>query len=172
LTTAARAFVGLGANLAGTHGGPQATLAAAVEALAGLPQTSRQAVSRVYVSDPVEAAGPPFYNQVAELHSRLAPAALLDALQAIEADAGRERPYRNAPRTLDLDLLMVGDLRMQTPRLTLPHPRMHERLFVLMPLCELDAALWIPGRGTVSDCLAAVQATQSQRCAPADGSTP
>ena len=166
MTIAARAYVGLGANLPGIHGTPPAALDAAVQALSGVTASRLQAVSRVYVSDPVEAAGPPFFNRVAGLESRLEPEALLDELQAIEDLFGRERPYRNAPRTLDLDLLLFGGLQLQTPRLTLPHPRMHERLFVLMPLAELEPALVIPGHGTVAACLAAVQASQSQRCAP------
>jgi 2-amino-4-hydroxy-6-hydroxymethyldihydropteridine diphosphokinase len=166
LTIAARAYVGLGANLPGIHGTPSAALDAAVRALARVPASRLQAVSRVYVSDPVDAAGPPFFNQVAGLRSRLEPEALLGELQAIENRFGRERPHRNAPRTLDLDLLLFDDLQLQTPRLTLPHPRMHQRLFVLMPLAELEPTLLVPGHGTVADCLAAVQASQSQRCAP------
>ena len=166
MTSAARAFVGLGANLPGAAGKPHEALGAALQALATLPATSLQAASRVYVSDPVDAAGPSFFNQVAALRSELDPLALLDELQVIENRFGRERPYRNAPRTLDLDLLMVDNLALRTPRLTLPHPRMHERLFVLMPLADLEPGLVIPGRGKLADCLAAVQAAQSQRCEP------
>jgi 2-amino-4-hydroxy-6-hydroxymethyldihydropteridine diphosphokinase len=168
LTTAARAFVGLGANLPGRHGTPREALDAAVEALRDLPASNLQQVSRLYVSDPVEADGPPFLNRVAELLTSLAPEALLDELQAIEHRFGRERPYRNAPRTLDLDLLAVDDLALRTPRLVLPHPRMHERLFVLMPLAELAPSLVMAGHGTVADRLAEVQASQSQRCRPCD----
>jgi 2-amino-4-hydroxy-6-hydroxymethyldihydropteridine diphosphokinase len=161
------AYIGLGANLGGVATTPVQTLHAAVDALAALPHTRLQAASRVYISDPVDASGPPYFNQVARLATELPAETLLDRLQAIENRFGRDRPYRNAPRTLDLDLLMLGDWQLDTPRLTLPHPRMHQRLFVLMPLAELDAALVIPGHGTVADCLAAVQATQSQRCVPA-----
>ncbi len=168
MTAAARAFVGLGANLPGSHGTPREALDAAVAALDAMPATSLQKASRLYVSDPVDADGPLFFNRVAQLQTRLAPEALLDELQAIEDRFGRERPYRNAPRTLDLDLLMVDELHLQTPRLTLPHPRMHERLFVLMPLAELDPSLAIAGRGTVAECLAAVQASQRQRCRPSE----
>ena len=168
MTTAARAFVGLGANLPGSHGTPREALDAAIAALDTLASSSLQKVSRLYVSDPVDATGPSFFNRVAQLQTCLSPEALLDELQGIEDRFGRERPYRNAPRTLDLDLLMVDDLQWQTPRLILPHPRMHERLFVLMPLAELDPTLVIAGRGTVADCLAAVQASQSQRCRPSE----
>ncbi len=127
------AFVGLGANL----GNCTQTLRAAVAALARLPHTAVTQVSSLYRSAPVDATGPDYLNAVAELRTTLAPHALLDALQAIEQDAGRERPYRNAPRTLDLDLLLHGDVRMETDTLTLPHPRMQERAFVLLPLEEI-----------------------------------
>jgi 2-amino-4-hydroxy-6-hydroxymethyldihydropteridine diphosphokinase len=168
LTPASLAFVGLGANLPGAHGKPGQALDAALDALAALPSSNLEKVSRLYASDPVEADGPPFFNRVAAMRSSLAPEALLDELHKIEERFGRERPYLNAPRTLDLDLLMVEDLQVQTPRLTLPHPRMHERLFVLMPLAELEPGLVIPGHGKVADCLAVVHATQSQRCWPSD----
>lgn len=161
------AYVGLGANLAAAGTTPAETLHAAVGALAALPQTRLKAASRVYISDPVDAEGPQFFNQVASLETLLPAQTLLDRLRAIEQDFGRERPYRNAPRTLDLDLLLLDDQQIDTPRLTLPHPRLHQRLFVLMPLAELDPTLAIPGRGGVTACLDAVQATQIQRCAPA-----
>lgn len=137
----ALAWIGLGANL----GDLRATLEAALAALAALPATRLDGVSSAWRSAPVDAGGPDFLNAVARLDTALAPAALLDALQAIEFAHGRERPYRNAPRTLDLDLLVYGDLQQSTPTLTLPHPRLHERAFVLMPLLELDPALAVPG---------------------------
>jgi 2-amino-4-hydroxy-6-hydroxymethyldihydropteridine diphosphokinase len=161
------AYVGLGANLGSAGSTPAQTLVAATEALASLPQTRVDAVSRRYVSDPVDAAGPPFFNQVVRLRTHLSAPDLLDHLQAIERDFGRTRPYRNAPRTLDLDLLLLDDRIIDTPRLVVPHPRLHQRLFVLMPLAELDPALVIPGLGTVTGHLDAVQATQTQRCSPA-----
>lgn len=145
-----RIFVGLGANL----GDARATLEAALTALAALPGTRLQARSSFYRTAPVDAGGPDYVNAVAELRSSLAPEALLDALQAIEQRHGRERPYRNAPRTLDLDLLLVGALRLDTPRLTLPHPRLHQRAFVLAPLDELAPALVIEGLGAVHSLLA------------------
>ncbi|MEG1769049.1 MAG: 2-amino-4-hydroxy-6-hydroxymethyldihydropteridine diphosphokinase [Comamonas sp.] len=128
-----RAWVGLGANL-GDRG---AALARAVQALAAMPATRVANVSGLYASAPIDAGGPDFLNAVVELRTGLAPLALLDALQAIELAAGRERPYRNAPRTLDLDLLIHGDEQLVSERLTLPHPRIGERAFVLLPLAEL-----------------------------------
>ena len=128
-----RAWIGLGANL-GDRG---AALARAVQALAAVPATRVAKVSGLYASAPIDAGGPDFLNAVAELRTGLAPLALLDALQAIEQAAGRERPYRNAPRTLDLDLLIHGDEQLVSERLNLPHPRIAERAFVLLPLAEI-----------------------------------
>jgi 2-amino-4-hydroxy-6-hydroxymethyldihydropteridine diphosphokinase len=95
-------------------------------------------------------------NAVAALDTTLEPRQLLAALQSIEQAHGRERPYRNAPRTLDLDLLLHGATELATPVLSLPHPRLHERAFVLAPLAELAPGLVVPGRGAVRDLLAAV----------------
>lgn len=131
----ARAYIGLGANL----GDLPRTLRAALEALDGLPQTRVEAVSSAWRSAPVDAGGPDYLNAVARLETSLEPEALLDALQAIELSNGRERPYVNAPRTLDLDLLLYGDEQIRTTRLTVPHPRLHERAFVLRPLLEVAA---------------------------------
>ncbi len=144
-TGAARAFVGLGANL----GEPGRAIAGAIRAIAVLPDTHLVAVSSLYRSAPVDALGPDFLNAVAQILTSLEPLALLHALQAIESGQGRERPYRNAPRTLDLDLLLYDDLVLQGPALELPHPRMHSRAFVLRPLSELDPTLRIPGRGAL-----------------------
>ena len=127
------AFVALGANL----GDARATVRQAMEALAGLPLTRVTALSSLYRSAPVEAAGPDFINAVAALDTGLAPQELLAALHRLEQEAGRERPYLHAPRTLDLDLLRHGDAVLQTPTLTLPHPRMLQRAFVLQPLAEI-----------------------------------
>ena len=123
----------LGANL----GDARATVAQALRALRQLPATRVTATSSLYRSAPVDAYGPDFINAVAQLETQLAPLDLLVALQRLEDAAGRERPYRNAPRTLDLDLLLHGDTTMDTPTLTLPHPRMWERAFVLVPLAEI-----------------------------------
>ncbi|MFN3376328.1 MAG: 2-amino-4-hydroxy-6-hydroxymethyldihydropteridine diphosphokinase [Burkholderiaceae bacterium] len=147
------AWVGLGANL----GDAQAALQRAVQALASLPGTRLVALSSLYRSAPVDAGGPDYWNAVAALHTALAPQPLLEALLAIEQTEGRLRPYRNAPRTLDLDLLLHGPERVRTPTLTLPHPRLHERAFVLQPLAEL-----LPG-GVAPQALAAVAAQRIER---------
>jgi 2-amino-4-hydroxy-6-hydroxymethyldihydropteridine diphosphokinase len=137
-----RVFVGLGANL----GDAIATVRAAIDALNEIDGCVVAARSSLYRSAPVEASGADFINAVVQLHTRLQPMALLRAMQAIEDRFGRERPYRNAPRTLDLDLLLFGERRIVTPQLTLPHPRLHERAFVLRPLAEIapDLALPVP----------------------------
>jgi len=127
------AWIGLGANL----GDARSALRAAVQALDALTQVQVLRVSSLYRSAPVDADGPDFLNAVALLSTTLAPRDLLHALQAIEQAAGRERPWRNAPRTLDLDVLLYGDARLESPELTVPHPRMQERAFVLLPLAEL-----------------------------------
>lgn len=130
------AYVGLGANL----GEPQQALRAALQALARLPHTRVLRSSRLWRSAPVDAGGPDYVNAVAELETRITAPELLARLQAIEQAAGRERPYRNAPRTLDLDLLLYGDARIDSAMLTVPHPRMRDRAFVLLPLQELAPA--------------------------------
>lgn len=127
------AFVALGANL----GDAAATVRRAIAELDALPQTRLLRASAVYRSAPWEATGPDFYNAVAELQTALGPHELLAALHGMEQAAGRERPYLNAPRTLDLDLLLYGDARIATPTLTVPHPRMWQRAFVLRPLAEI-----------------------------------
>ena len=127
------AFVALGANL----GDARAAVGRAFEALAGLPGTRLMARSRLYRSAPHEAGGPDFINAVARIDTLLTAPGLLDALQALENAAGRERPYANAPRTLDLDLLLYGHARIDSPRLTVPHPRLRGRAFVLLPLADV-----------------------------------
>jgi len=143
-----RAYVGLGANLGDDL---MAMLASAVQALRALPRCRWVAASSAYRSAPVDAEGPDYLNAVVALDTDLPPLELLDALQRIEREHGRERPYPNAPRTLDLDLLLHGDARCGTPRLSLPHPRLRQRAFVLVPLLEIapelaplaaDANLW------------------------------
>jgi 2-amino-4-hydroxy-6-hydroxymethyldihydropteridine diphosphokinase len=140
MSAGVRACIGLGANL----GDARATLRAAVAALATLPGTTLLQVSHLYRSAPVDAQGPDYLNAVAAVETTLTPGVLLQALQAIERAHGRERPFRNAPRTLDLDLLLHGDAVLSTPELTLPHPRLHERRFVLAPLLELAPDLQHP----------------------------
>jgi 2-amino-4-hydroxy-6-hydroxymethyldihydropteridine diphosphokinase len=130
------AFVGLGANL----GDPKTMLRWALDALDHTPGVRLVQASGLYRSAPVDASGPDFINAVATIATTLNAMALLHALQAIEHSAGRERPYRNAPRTLDLDLLLYGSARIDSPTLTVPHPRMSERAFVLLPMQELAPA--------------------------------
>jgi len=161
----ATVFIGLGANLGDARG----TLRAALAQLQSLAEPGSLAASPLYASAPVDSSGPDYVNAVARLRTPRAPRELLDALQAIEQRFGRERPYRNAPRTLDLDVLLYGvqgeegGLQLHDDRLTLPHPRAALRGFVLEPL----AALWpqgrIPGAGRVADLLAAVRQDPAQR---------
>ena len=145
-------FIGLGANL----GDLTQTLSQALDRLAALPETRLQAVSGIYRSAPVEANGPDYLNAVACLETTLAPLDLLDHLQILERAHGRARPFFNAPRTLDLDLLLYGEQRWQTERLTLPHPRLQQRAFVLLPLLELVPDLVAPGLGPLQRFLPAV----------------
>ena len=161
------ACIGLGANL----GDAAAALEAACVALAALSDTEWVMASSRWRSRPVEASGPDYLNAVACVRTRLTPETLLEALLAIEQDHGRERPYRNAPRTLDLDLLLHGDLQRQTARLTLPHPRWTERAFVLLPLLQVCAAL--PGQIVLPDGRdVADLSTLAQRLAVQQGITP
>ena len=146
-----RAYIGVGANL----GDARATVCAALAALATLADSRLVLASALYRSAPVDAVGPDFINAVAALDTAMAPLALLAALQAIEQQFGRRRPYRNAPRTLDLDLLLHGDAALQTPALTLPHPRLHQRAFVLRPLLQIAPTLAAPGLGRLADWLPA-----------------
>ena len=129
------AFVGIGGNL----GQARTTVLAAIDALAQLPQTQLIASSPLYGSAPLgeNAEGPNYVNAVAQLQTSLSADALLRELHRIEGAFGRARSYKNAPRTLDLDILLYGDTVCHTDTLTLPHPRMHERAFVLYPLFDL-----------------------------------
>jgi 2-amino-4-hydroxy-6-hydroxymethyldihydropteridine diphosphokinase len=146
------AFVALGSNL----GDRPATLRRALDTLAEQPGVELVAYSSLYETDPV---GPPsqgpYLNAAARLRTTLSPRALLGVLLSIEAAAGRLRgPERNAARTLDLDLLLVGDVCVDEPGLTLPHPRLHERAFVLEPLAEIAGAVVHPGLGITISALA------------------
>ena len=136
------AYVALGANL----GDASAALVQAVAAIKNLPLTEVSKVSSIYKTGPLDsdalsAPGDDYFNAVVELQTSLNAPALLDGLQNIEQAAGRERPYRNAPRTLDLDLLRYGSASIDSARLTVPHPRMTQRAFVLVPLAEIAPGL-------------------------------
>ena len=134
---AVTAFVALGANL----GDAAHTMHAALVALGQVPGVQRVRSSSLYRTAPVDSTGPDYINAVVEVATTLSAPGLLAALQAIENVAGRERPYRNAPRTLDLDLLLYGLARVDSRTLTVPHPRMLERAFVLVPLAEIAPQL-------------------------------
>lgn len=137
------AYVGIGANL----GDAQAAVEQAILALGRLPETRLSARSSLFRTAPLDAGGDDYVNAVVRLTTSLAPTAMLSALQALEQSFGRERPYPNAPRTLDLDLLLYGRLRISEPGLEVPHPRMTRRAFVLIPLLQIDPFIDIPGGG-------------------------
>lgn len=152
----AAAYVALGSNL----DAPRRRVLRGFDALSALPHTVLRARSRLYRTPPWGIRDQPdFINAVARLDTGLSPRALLDALLAIEAHAGRVRGPRNGPRTLDLDLLLHGDGERHEPGLDLPHPRLHERAFVLLPLADVAPDLEVPGRGRVADLLARVDTT-------------
>ena len=155
------AFIALGSNL-GDRG---AEIERSIDEIAGLPGTQLLARSSQYETAPHEASGGDYRNAVVHLRTTLAPLPLLHALLAIEATHGRERRFANSPRTLDLDLLLHGASEMSSAELVLPHPRMHERAFVLAPLAEIAPGLVVPGRGAVEDLLLGVV---SQRIAKLD----
>ena len=131
------AYVALGANL----GDASAALRQAMDALDALPEVHVLRRSSLYRSAPVQSSGPDYVNAVVQISTTLSAADLLLQLQALEVAAGRERPYHNAPRTLDLDILTYGQARIDSAQLTLPHPRMLQRAFVLLPLAEIAPEL-------------------------------
>jgi 2-amino-4-hydroxy-6-hydroxymethyldihydropteridine diphosphokinase len=144
------AYVGIGSNL----DQPRSHVLLAFEDLGRIPDTGVVKRSSLYRSGPVGYADQPdFVNAVAEIQTSLPASRLLAELKDIEVRHGRRRSFRNAPRTLDLDILLYGELTMTLAHLTLPHPRMHERAFVLKPLYEIAPHASIPGVGTVKDCL-------------------
>ncbi|MBA5639082.1 2-amino-4-hydroxy-6-hydroxymethyldihydropteridine diphosphokinase [Duganella sp. LX20W] len=146
------AYVGIGANL----GDARANVADAIERLRRLPDCTLLGASGQYRTAPIDSSGDDYVNAVASISTTLDAESLLQALHGIEQAHGRERPYRNAPRTLDLDLLLYGDQQIASPTLTVPHPRMTERAFVLVPLLALAPEVVIPGRGPARDYAAAV----------------
>lgn len=145
------AYVALGANL----GDAAQAVRDALQRLGELDGTRVVRHSSLYRTAPVDSAGPDYINAIAELSTRLTAPELLAQLQRLELQAGRERPYRNSPRTLDLDLLLYGSARIDSPRLQVPHPRMTQRAFVLLPLAEIAPALVTPAQ---------LQAVADQRC--------
>ncbi len=154
------AYVGLGANL----GAPRDTIERAIGELGRIRGTRLRARSSLWRSAPLGyAEQPEFINAVAALDTALGAQELFLELRAIERSHGRSRSFRNAPRTLDLDLLLYGEAILAAEGLTLPHPRMHERAFVLAPLLELDPAASVPGRGSAAQLLAACAAQRIER---------
>jgi len=159
----ARAFVGVGANL----GDAAAQVRAAIGALAALPGTRLVAASSLYRTAPLGYADQPdFINAAVLLETALAPRALLEALQAVEARAGRARSFKDAPRVLDLDLLLYGGEVLQEPDVVVPHPRLHSRAFALAPVVEIDPDAVIPGRGPAQEWLARCADQRVERIEP------
>ena len=159
------AFVGLGSNL----GDPPAQIRCALLTLAALPETRLVRQSSLYGNPPVgHLDQPDFVNAVAQIETRLAPRELLAQLLDLERAHGRVRDYPNAPRTLDLDVLLYGELALHEPGLIIPHPRMLERAFVLVPLAEIAPGAIVPGKGRVADLLRKVDASGMVKL-PAEG---
>lgn len=146
------AYLGLGANL----GDARQALKDAVVCLAQQHAITVLGKSSLYHTAPVDASGGDYYNCVVKIDTVLAARALLALCQKIEHHFGRERPYRNAPRTLDIDILLYGELTIDEPDLVVPHPRLTERAFALVPLVEIEPALAIPARGRADGFLADV----------------
>ncbi|HEY0879179.1 MAG TPA: 2-amino-4-hydroxy-6-hydroxymethyldihydropteridine diphosphokinase [Zeimonas sp.] len=162
-----RAWIGLGANL----GDATSTFVQALGRLDALDGVDVVRCSSLYRSAPVDAGGPDYRNAAAELVTARTPQAMLQALLDVEGALGRTRPYRNAPRRIDLDLLLCTrddgtPLRVATTALQLPHPRLHERAFALAPLAELDPSLEVPGHGKVGALLRACAGQRVEREAP------
>lgn len=154
------AYVALGSNL----GDPRQQVLDAMEALARLPDTCLLKRSHLYRTPPWGVLEqPPFINAAVQLDTTLSPHGLLDALIEIEQAAGRVRAQRNGPRTLDLDLLHVDGVQLDDERLTLPHPRMAERAFVLLPLHDLAPSMQLPGSGSVAELLARLDLAGCER---------
>ena len=146
------AYLGLGANL----GDARQSLKDAVVCLAQQHAITVLAKSSLYRTAPIDAGGDDYYNLVVKLETSLSAPALLALCHRVEHHFGRERPFRNAPRTLDIDIVLYGDSRMDEPDLVIPHPRAFERAFVLVPLVEIDPEIDIPGHGRADALLPAV----------------
>jgi len=154
------AYIGIGSNL----DEPKSHVCLAFEDLARIPGTTVVKRSSLYRSAPVGYADQPdFVNAVAGIETSLPASRLLAELKEIEARHGRHRSFKNAPRPLDLDILLYGDLTMSLAHLTLPHPRMHERAFVLRPLMEISSEIIIPGVGSVKDLLEITKDQKAER---------
>ncbi|WP_206951228.1 2-amino-4-hydroxy-6-hydroxymethyldihydropteridine diphosphokinase [Trinickia acidisoli] len=166
------AYLGLGANL----GDARQSLKDAVVCLAQQHAITVLAKSSLYRSAPIDAGGDDYYNLVVKLETPLSAPALLALCHRIEHHFGRERPFHNAPRTLDLDIVLYGDARIDEPNLVIPHPRAFERAFVLVPLVEIDPDISIPGHGRADALLPSVahqriEKVKTCRCALADAFT-
>lgn len=149
---ATTAYIGIGANL----GEARKTVEYAIERLTQIPQTRLLQSSSLFLTAPIDSSGDDYINAVAELTTELDAQSLLEHLQALELACGRERPYRNAPRTLDLDILLYGSAVINSEHLCVPHPRMCERAFVMIPLLQLNPAITIPGKGAAHQYIPAV----------------
>ncbi len=155
------AKIGIGANL----GDARDTVLQAIQRLVQFPQTTLTKQSSLYQTAPLDAGGDDYVNAVVEIQTELNALTLLHKLQELELAFGRERPYRNAPRTLDLDLLLYGSQEINTDSLIVPHPRMTERAFVLLPLLQIDPLVDIPGLGAAQKFAAAVTEQVIQKIA-------
>ncbi|RZI41444.1 2-amino-4-hydroxy-6-hydroxymethyldihydropteridine diphosphokinase [Herbaspirillum sp. HC18] len=159
MTGATPSYIGIGANL----GDAQDTVKRAIDLLGKLPGTRLDAQSSLFRTAPVDAGGDDYINAVVRIQTTLTPSDLLQTLQSIEQDFGRERPYRNAPRTLDLDILLYDQQIIDTESLTVPHPRMTQRAFVLIPLLQIDPFVTIPGKGPAHTFVPAVAGQAIQK---------
>ena len=148
------AYVALGANL----GDPLKALPEVIDVIGSVEGIKVTGRSRFYSTAPIDSSGPDYTNAVIRIETTIEPEALLQTLLTIEKDFGRQRPVgiHNAPRTMDLDLLLYGDVEMASQTLILPHPRMHERAFVLVPLADIDETVEIACKGRVKDLLPTV----------------
>lgn len=153
------AYIGIGANL----GDASATVLQAIARMAQLAQMQLRAQSSLFQSAPIDAGGNDYVNAVIEVNTTLSAEELLQTMQELELAFGRERPYRNAPRTLDLDLLLYGNQQIDSTHLSLPHPRMTERAFVLLPLLQIAPLIQIPGKGSAQQFVAQVAAQAIHR---------